>query len=49
VSERRACRVVGQPRATQRQRPAERPDEDRLVARMLALVRGHPRYGYRRI
>jgi len=49
VSERRACRVVGQPRATQRLRPAVRPDEGRLVARMLELVRRHPRYGYRRI
>jgi putative transposase len=26
-----------------------RPDEGRLVSRMLALVRKHPRYGYRRI
>jgi transposase InsO family protein len=49
VSERRACRVVGQPRSTQRLRPAERPDEGRLVARMLALVRKHPRFGYRRV
>jgi putative transposase len=49
VSERRACRVVGQPRSTQRQVPRERPDEKPLVARMLALVARHPRYGYRRI
>jgi putative transposase len=49
VSERRACRVVGQPRATQRQRPKPRPGEGRLLARMLALVRRHPRFGYRRI
>jgi putative transposase len=49
VSERRACRVVGQPRSTQRLRPAAKPDEARLVARMLALVRKHPRFGYRRI
>lgn len=49
VSERRACGVVGQPRATQRQQPQPRADEGRLVARMLELVRLHPRFGYRRI
>jgi transposase InsO family protein len=49
VSERRACRVLGQPRSTQRQKPKVKEDEGRLVARMLELVRQHPRYGYRRI
>jgi transposase InsO family protein len=49
VSERRACRVLGQPRSTQRQMPKAKEDEGRLVARMLELVRQHPRYGYRRI
>ena len=49
VSERRACRVLGQPRQTQRYRPIVKTDEGRLVERMLALVRAHPRYGYRRI
>lgn len=49
VSERRACKVVGQPRSTQRYEPRE-PDRDRLlVQRMHELVRQHPRYGYRRI
>ena len=47
TSERRACRVLGQPRASQRRRPQRRADEGRLVARMLELVRLHPRYGYR--
>ena len=48
MSERRACRVVGQPRSTHRYRP-ERPAKDRaLVARLLRLARDHPRYGYRR-
>lgn len=48
MSERRACRVVGQPRSTQRYEP-ERPTKDRaLVARLLRLARDHPRYGYRR-
>ena len=49
VSERRACRALRQPRATQRYLPAPREFERRLVGRMLELVREHPRYGYRRI
>lgn len=48
VSERRACRVVGQPRSTQRH-PSKRPSADRaLVARLLQIARDYPRYGYRR-
>ena len=49
VSQRRACRVVGQPRRTQRYVPKRRDDEGKLVGRMLERVRTHPRYGYRRI
>lgn len=49
VSERRACRVLGQPRQTQRYRPRDSEQERRLVERVLALVREHPRYGYRRV
>jgi len=49
VSERRACRVLGQPRSTQRHEPA-RPDLDgQLVKEMGELRRKRPRYGYRRI
>lgn len=49
VSERRACRVIGQPRSSQRFR-ARKPDRDRaLIARMVQLSGRHPRYGYRRI
>jgi transposase InsO family protein len=47
VSERRACRVLDQPRASQRYRSQPRTDEAGLVKRMLELVRAHPRYGYR--
>ena len=48
MSERRACRVVGQPRSTHRYEP-ERPAKDRaLISRLLQLARDHPRYGYRR-
>jgi transposase InsO family protein len=50
VSERRACRVLGQQRSTQRQPPKKATEEEgRLVARMLELVRQRPRFGYRRI
>ncbi len=49
VSQRRACRALDQPRSTQRYRPQVADDEAVLVAAMHALVRRHPRYGYRRI
>jgi putative transposase len=49
VSERRACRVVNQPRGTQRYRPTQRPDEDRLAQAIIALACAYGRYGYRRI
>jgi len=49
VSQRRACRLLGQPRSTQRQTPKTSQEEERLVRRMLELVRRHPRFGYRRI
>ncbi len=49
VSERRACEVLGQPRSTQRYAPQPDEEEQRLVQQILALVREHPRYGYRRI
>ncbi|RBW54994.1 IS3 family transposase [Ruegeria sp. A3M17] len=49
VSERRACRVLGQHRSTQRRVPQGRADEDRLVADMIELTRQYGRYGYRRI
>lgn len=49
ISQRRACRVLGQPRPTQRYQPRRRDDEGKLIQRILELVRRHPRYGYRRI
>jgi len=49
VSERRACMAVSQPRSTQRYASRRPEEEELLVARMLELVRQHPRYGYRRI
>lgn len=51
--ERRVCRVLGQPRSTQRYasptHPEKRVFEGRLVRRMHELVRRHPRRGYRMI
>ena len=49
VSERRACRVLGQARSTQRHRPVVRAGETRLVHRILQLASVYGRYGYRRI
>ncbi|WP_192964082.1 IS3 family transposase [Phycobacter azelaicus] len=49
LSERRACRVLGQHRSTQRKVPHGRADEERLVADMVELARQYGRYGYRRI
>lgn len=49
VSERRACRVLGQPRSTQRRQPYVPDDEPQLVAHMIDLASEYGRYGYRRI
>ena len=49
ISERRACRAVGQPRSTQRYRAQQRNGERVLVDRMRELALRNPRYGYRRI
>jgi len=49
VSERRACRVLGQARSTHRHRAVVSDDEPRLVARIIELATAYGRYGYRRI
>jgi putative transposase len=49
VSERRACRVLKQPRSTQRYAPIERDDETPLTRRIVELASAFGRYGYRRI
>jgi len=49
VSQRRACRTLAQARSSQRYRPRRQRDEERLVRRILELVRQRPRFGYRRI
>ena len=49
MSERRACKVLGQPRTTQREEPKQGAFEKRLVARIIELACQFGRYGYRRI
>ena len=49
VSERRACRVLGHPRSTQRYKPTPADDEKALTAAIVELANQFGRYGYRRI
>jgi len=49
VSERRLCRVIGQPRSTQRHRPKVKDDEEALTEAIIKLATRFGRYGYRRI
>ena len=50
VSERRACRVLGQPRSSQRYISTKADNIDTALSqRMIALSRENPRYGYRRV
>ncbi len=48
LSERRACRIRGQHRSTQRHRPRNADRDDALRAELRALSRAHPRWGYRK-
>ena len=49
VSERQACRVLGQPRSVQRRIRHVPGDEPMLVRRMVELASEYGRYGYRRV
>ena len=49
VSERRACRVLGQRLSTQRKIPKTLDDEAALTADIIALATQYGRYGYRRV
>lgn len=49
VSERRACRALGQARGTQRYQRRPKADEGALLRAIEALVCQHPSYGYRLI
>jgi putative transposase len=48
VSERRACRVAGQHRSTQRKQPRPPRDENqRLASRLRDIAKEHPRWGWK--
>jgi putative transposase len=49
VSERRACRVLGQPRSVQRYHPQSSWEEEVLRGDIIRLASNYGRYGYRRI
>jgi len=49
VSERFACKVLGQHRSTQRKVPRQADDEAALTESIIGLARQYGRYGYRRI
>jgi putative transposase len=49
VSERRICRLLNQPRSTQRYLPRARDGEVFLVERMIELATKSGRYGYRKV
>ncbi len=49
VSERHACRVIGQPRGTQRYQKRYATDEEWLTQRIVKLASDYGRYGYRRV
>jgi putative transposase len=50
VSQRRACRVLGQSRSTQRRQPVEPTEEAVLLrARIVDLASAYGRYGYRKV
>ena len=49
VSENRACRVLNQPRSTQRYESRLADDEPLLVKRIIEFATEYGRYGYRRV
>jgi putative transposase len=48
MSQRRACRIVGQHRSAQRHEPARGDVDADLRAWLRGFARQHPRWGYRR-
>ena len=49
VSERKACKVIGRPRSTQRYDKQEPDDEELLSQRIIELANENRLYGYRRV
>lgn len=49
MSERRACRLIGQVRGTQRYEPKNNEEKDKLKTRVIELASEYGRYGYRQV
>jgi len=49
ISERRACKTVGQIRSTQRYKPIPNPEQEKLECRVVELASEYGRYGYRQV
>ena len=49
VSERRACKVIGQVRGTQRYQSLPNPERERLRDRVVEIATEYGRYGYRKV
>ncbi len=49
VSERRACKVIGQSRTAQRYEPKSNDEKKKLRDRVIDLAENYGRYGYRQI
>lgn len=49
VSERRACKVIGQIRSTQRYEKLPNPEQEKLQSRVIELATEYGRYGYRQV
>lgn len=49
MSERRACKLIGQPRTTQRYEAKSNEEKEKLRSRVIELATQYGRYGYRQI
>ncbi|MEI7973102.1 MAG: IS3 family transposase [Bdellovibrio sp.] len=49
MSERRACKVIGQIRSTQRYEKLPDQEQENLRNRVIALAKEYGRYGYRQV
>jgi putative transposase len=49
VSERRACKIIGQIRSTQRYEKLSNQEQAKLESRVIELATEYGRYGYRQV
>ena len=49
VSERRACKIIGQIRSTQRYEKLPNQEQEKLESRVIELATEYGRYGYRQV